>query len=176
MKSSKWIKLSLVVSLIVMLTIVSGVFAQTDAPSANTPSGAAAGRTVSTQGSPLDLDAPQFLACMTDNFGFTWNLSVTKVSAGNYSHTGTVDALTGFLWNDSGSATVSGGAVNYFFRADNPQADGCLSGFTDAFEYTGSGSDPRVNPTASGTWVSYCSGSPIGSGTWTSTFSAGGCP
>lgn len=156
--------ITVLVTVLMALTLASGAFAQS-----SSPSGAAPGAPIRVQVDPAlqaDLEAGRVPAhvCMTDAFGFLWDLNVS-VGAGMLNLSGTVDALTGFLWNASGTVTKSGPTWTWYFRADNPQADGCASGWTDYFEYSG-GNPP---PSLSGTWVSYCSGSPIGSGTWTGT-------
>jgi len=107
---------------------------------------------------------------MVDEFGFVWEMSGEKVG-GVVDFTGTVDTASGFLWNATGQMTRTGGQWNDYWRADNPQADGCASEFTDYFEYFGTGKRNQA-----GTWTSYCSGSPIGSGTWTASLNKGTCP
>ncbi len=108
---------------------------------------------------------------MVDAFGYRWSVNITPSGPGQYQFSGQVDIGGGVLWRASGTASRSGGGYDTYWRADNPQADGCASGLTDYFEYFGSG-----GRTQSGSWTSYCSGSPVGSGTWSGTISAGACP
>ena len=114
-------------------------------------------------------------ACIVDAFGYTWNLTHVTKTAGVYTGTGTIDVGAGFLWNATVTQNLHTGATS--LRADNPQADGCQSGFTDYFQYDGSAVASYHHGVfeydGSGTWNSYCSGSVINSGTWSATDCAG---
>jgi hypothetical protein len=105
--------------------------------------------------------------CFHDAFGYTWTGTVT-VTGNKYSGKGKVDVGAGFLWKAKIKGT-SGASTT--LTATNPQADGCVSGLTDYFVYSGTaqaglfyGTDFRYD--GSGTWESFCSGSVINSGTW----------
>lgn len=172
MKTRNWFQVTALMILMLALTVVSGAFADSGIDAS--PSGATVSGVVDMNGDPIDITALPAV-CMTDSFGFRWQLDAVNQGGGVFNITGVVDALTGFNWNGSGTATVNAGVVTYDLRADNPQADGCASGFTDFFEYDGTGQDPRVVNFASGTWTSYCAGSPVGSGDWTATFAPGSC-
>ena len=114
-------------------------------------------------------------ACIVDGFGYTWSITSTTKSGGVYTGTGTVDIGGGLNWNATITFNTHTGATT--FEADNPNADGCASGYTDYFTYDGSGTASYhghvLEFDASGSWLSYCSGSVVGSGTWSATDCAG---
>jgi hypothetical protein len=58
-----------------------------------------------------------------------------------------------------------------YWRADNPNADGCVSGPTDYFEYYGDGTR-RVQD---GSWNSYCGGQYYAFGLWNGVTYPGDC-
>ena len=113
---------------------------------------------------------PSFPLCIHDAFGYVWNFHVTR-DGDTWTGTGTVDVGAGFLWDASGWWNGSSGATS--LTATNPQADGCQSGYTDYFTYSGSADARRisgvVNYSGSGSWESFCSGSVINSGDWAAT-------
>jgi hypothetical protein len=115
--------------------------------------------------------------CMVDSFGYPWNAIITRqppLGPGYYTIAGTVNVGAPVLWNVSGWIQKYKNPVNFvqYWRADNFQADGCLSGWTDYWELSGSG----AKFTPAGTWTSYCSGSPVGSGSWSGTIYKYACP
>src|SRR5678810_1240076 len=117
-----------------------------------------------------DNSAP-ITACLHDGFGYVWNLTTVHRSGSVYTGTGTVDLGGGLIWNATVTFDRSNGHTT--FRADNPNADGCASGYTDYFTYDGTATasyhNHVVTYSGSGTWLSYCSGSVVGSGTWSAT-------
>jgi hypothetical protein len=129
----------------------------------------------STKSSTSQDKAAAITACLVDGFGYTWNLTHVTKGGGVYTGTGTIDVGAGFLWNATVTYNTHTGATT--LRADNPQADGCQSGFTDYFEYTGTAvasyHHGAVEYDGSGTWQSFCSGSVINTGTWSATDCAG---
>src|SRR5437868_6836274 len=78
-----------------------------------------------------------FSLCIHDEYGYVWNILAVTHHEENYSGVGTVDVGAGFLWRAAGTYNTITGTTS--LKAVNPQADGCASGFTDYFEYTGSG-------------------------------------
>ena len=115
--------------------------------------------------------------CMVDSYGHEWNVVITRqpaVGPGYYTIAGTLSAGAPVPWTASGWIQKYKNPVNFvqYWRADNPEADGCLSGYSDYFEYSGSG----AKMTPAGTWTSYCSGSPSGSGSWSGTIYKYPCP
>lgn len=170
-------RIRVVCLLVLALALLLVPAALADGPTGSTPSGAPAKEVGAAPGLTVNADFADLAvgavapACMTDVFGFTWYLNIRRTGPGTFVINGAVDALTGYLWDVTGSLTKSGGVLSSYFRADNPLADGCVSGFTDWFEYFGSG-----NASQSGSWTSYCSGSVAGSGTWSGTLSRGSCP
>lgn len=112
--------------------------------------------------------------CMVDNLGFRWNVVITHVGPGYYTIAGTVHMGIPWLWNASGWIQKYKNPLRFvqYWRADNPQADGCVSGYWDWFEYNSSG----VKFQPAGTWTAYCSNSPIGSGYWLGMIYKYACP
>jgi hypothetical protein len=117
------------------------------------------------------LGVPIVDVCMVDNYGFFWDLDWNVVTG---ELLGPVSVGAPWTWDGSGAVTPpdlfdTTAASTVGLTAVNPNADGCASGYTDYFVYTGA----RVPGTNdwSGSWISYCSGSPAGSGAWTGTFS-----
>jgi hypothetical protein len=105
--------------------------------------------------------------CIHDAFGYTWTGTVT-VTGNKYSGKGKVDIGSGTLWRGKIKGTSGASAT---LTATNPLADGCASGYTDYFVYSGTaqaglfyGTEFRFD--GSGTWNSYCSGVIANSGTW----------
>ena len=123
--------------------------------------------TVATVNSVKAQDLP-FSVCIQDDFGYVWNYLAVTHSGDDYNGVGTVDVGLGFLWRATGTFNSSTGATT--LTATNPQADGCASGYTDYFKYTGtakaSGSHGEIYFGGSGTWESFCSGYVVNSGTW----------
>ena len=118
-----------------------------------------------------DVPTP-FPVCIHDVFGYVWNFTVEK--NGNktvYLGKGTVDIGGGILWEAHGSYNVNTHETE--LEATNPDADGCASGYVDAFEYEGTADAKAPNGivtySGSGTWTSYCSGSAFNSGDWSAT-------
>ena|SRR6478735_93462 len=109
--------------------------------------------------------------CITDNFGYTWNLCYHK--EGDFSvGTGTVNFGGGLIWNAHGWLNCRNGLFG--LHAVNPNSDNCASGYTDSFIYRGISSE-KCNMAAvhvgNGNWRSFCGGSVISRG----TFSAVNC-
>src|SRR5215471_2410116 len=72
--------------------------------------------------------------CIHDEYGYVWNLAV--IHHGDiYKGSGVVDLGLGFYWHAICYFNSVTGEVS--MEADNPQADGCASGLTDYFVYTG---------------------------------------
>jgi hypothetical protein len=116
------------------------------------------------------LDGYTLAGCITDDFGYVWNVTVTH-SGNFYTGVGTVDIGAGFLWD--ATITYDHSEHTTTFKAVNPQADGCASGYTDYFTYSGRARGRKVGQVATyeglGTWESFCSGSVYNSGDWTAT-------
>jgi hypothetical protein len=75
--------------------------------------------------------------------------------------TGTVK-IGGSVWNASGWMDCVSG--NFELKAINPNADNCVSGYTDSFVYRGTAAIKcnEVNiQNGTGNWTSYCSGNII---------------
>jgi len=115
----------------------------------------------------------QFSVCIHDVFGYVWNgLSVTH-EGNEYISVGTVqiEEDDDDLWRAKMTYNTHTGITT--FKAVNPDADGCASGYTDYFTYDGVAKAELVHGAlfygAKGTWKSFCSGSVVGSGTWTAT-------
>jgi hypothetical protein len=118
---------------------------------------------------------PVVPVCLLDNYGFAWDLQWNTLTGDLM---GPVDTGPAGIWDGSGTVAPpalfdTSLATTTDLTAVNPDADGCLSGETDYFTYAAT----RVGGTNdfSGSWVSYCSGTPEGSGSWSGTFSAGAC-
>lgn len=121
--------------------------------------------------SVTNLTAQTVSACLHDDAGYKWDLTLT-VTGATYSGKGKV-TVTGApsKWR----AVVKGTSlIDTKLTATNPDADGCLSGFTDKFIYSGNataglfyGTEFRYD--GSGTWKSYCSGSLYNTGVWSAT-------
>jgi len=113
---------------------------------------------------------PSFPLCIHDAFGYVWNFHVTR-DGDTYTSTGTVDVGLDYLWDASGWWNSSSGKTS--LTATNPQADGCQSGHTDSFTYSGTADARRLGGavaySGSGTWESLCSGTVINTGTWSAT-------
>ncbi|MDX1419606.1 MAG: hypothetical protein R3181_06525, partial [Rubricoccaceae bacterium] len=116
---------------------------------------------------PPDGEESSIPICFIDDFAYVWNLNLVGGSV-----TGTVNTGSPPDWIASGS----GNRTSARLRADNPNADGCASGFTDYFTY-----DCSVTPLGGGTfqlsctWESFCAGVLAGSGTVNGTATRGAC-
>jgi len=109
--------------------------------------------------------------CIHDEFGYVWNVTLTSKVNGAYIGKGTVDLGGGLLWDATITWDSHTGSTS--FEGDNPDADGCVSGFTDYFTYSGTATASYAHHVltynGSGTWQSYCVGSVVGVGLWTAT-------
>ena len=106
-------------------------------------------------------------ACLHDAFGYTYSLTVT-VTGASYTGKGKAEIGAPYKWKAKLKGTS---LVSTTLTVTNPQADGCASGYTDYFVYSGNataglfyGTEFRYD--GSGTWESFCSGGVINSGTW----------
>ena len=110
-------------------------------------------------------DAPHAY-CIHDEYAYVWSLTV--IHHGDiYKGTGTVDVGAGFDWDAICYYNSTTGEVS--LEADNPQADGCNSGYVDYFKYTGTATADWSSFSGGGSWLSYCSGGVINSGDWDAT-------
>lgn len=111
-----------------------------------------------------------FPLCIHDEYGYVWSFTVTR-DGDSYNGKGTVDIGAGFAWDASGWWDSSTGETS--LTASNPQADGCASGYTDYFTYSGSATAGKnagiVYYDGSGNWASYCSNVQINAGDWAAT-------
>src|SRR5436190_15874844 len=96
--------------------------------------------TVATVNSVKAQDLP-FSVCIQDEFGCTWNVLAVTHTGDDYKGVGTADVGLGFLWRATGTFNSSTGATT--LTATNPQADGCASGYTDYFTYSGTATASR---------------------------------
>ena len=112
--------------------------------------------------------------CMVDDLGLVWNVVITRTGLGYYTIAGTLDAGSGYPWNVTGWIQKYKNPLNFvqYWRVDNPQADGCASGWVDYADVNASG----AKFTPSGTFTSYCSGTPGYSSPWNGTIYKGSCP
>jgi hypothetical protein len=178
MAKSKFVVVALLLVLLTIL-VAPGVLAGTGAPNAATPSG---GRAVAApqlnRGQPVPLG--QLLAdevtefCMIDSFGYMWDTTATLMADDpNYwEFTGTVDIGAGFDWTLTGYAQkVSVRFLQTYWNANNPNADGCMSGWVDYFEYYGDGTR-RIQD---GAWNNYCGGQHYSYGLWDGATYPGDC-
>ena len=109
-------------------------------------------------------------ACIKDDMGNVWNVTVTH--KGNfYTGVGNVDVGAGYLWD--ATITYDESEHTTTFKAVNPKADACASGWVDYFTYKGRANAKKLGQDAAynghGSFKSYCSGTVVNVGDWTAT-------
>jgi len=118
----------------------------------------------------------QVSVCMTDGFGFSWNLvdddGDVRVMANWTTGSGSsIDTAGG--WSATGMAfgTLDKATRSLSLEADNQDDVPCILE-SDQFIYTGSRTG---HLTYAGDWTSYCGGDMVSSGTWSGTFKLASC-
>ncbi len=95
--------------------------------------------------------------CMTDVYGYVWNMNVTPAGGNVFNFGGFVN-VDGVNWSISG--TFNRGTNSIVLTATNPSPDGCVSA-SSFFTYTGS----RTGGSGiSFSWTNDCGGSGTGTG------------
>ena len=104
-------------------------------------------------------------SCLTDNYGYSYNMHVTGQSGNIVYAEGTVDIGSGTLWTLTASEDKT--TNEWTMTATNPNPDNC-NVYSDSFTYSGK----RYGKNVSGSWSNNCNGS----GTFTGVISKGSCP
>lgn len=116
-------------------------------------------------------------ACMVDSYGITYLMTLTPDTVSGpaqFTVSGTSNPGSGWNWTLSGWIhRVAVGSFQYFWRLDNPYADGCNGGWVDYATISATG--PKLVP--AGTFTSYCSGTAAYQDpAWKGTLYRGACP
>jgi hypothetical protein len=104
--------------------------------------------------------------CLIDDYGYRWRLCYKQDGTKRVTTKGVVNLMAGgIVWNATGWMDCISG--KFELKAINPNADNCISGYTDSFVYRGTTSikchDAEMHE-GTGTWKSYCSDNIVNDG------------